>query len=104
MRYIYYTGLALLLVSLCAPSATEAAVDPVSPAQQARQIHPDTVPEDSGETSRYWNMARNYKKQMRYEMARQYYLLALAGCRSDVSVQRIQRELQIVELQIRSLR
>lgn len=49
-------------------------------------------------------MARNYKNQMRYEMARQYYLLALAGSNSQASVERIQRELQVVELQIRSLR
>lgn len=98
MRYIYLTGLALLLVLQC-PVASFAA-DTAPP----KKVHPDTVPNDSAETTRMWNIARKYKNQMRYELARQHYLLALSTCRSDQTVQRIQRELQIVELQIRSMR
>ncbi|MEG2173630.1 MAG: hypothetical protein RRY29_10315 [Desulfovibrionaceae bacterium] len=99
MRYIGYTGLALLLL-LSTGSASLADETMASP----KRVPPDSIPADSGETTRLWNMARKYKDQMRYEMARQHYLLALATCRSDETVQRIQRELQIVELQIRSLR
>lgn len=108
MRYILYAGLVLLLVTLCVPPASaESAVSAESAAPPARQVkkpRSDAVPRDSGETVRYWKMARKYKNQMRYELARQHYLLALASSRSDQTVQRIQRELQIVELQIRSLR
>lgn len=103
MRYILYAGLALVLLSLCAP-AVAATLTTDSPPRQARKTTKVAVPKDSRETSRYLAMARNYKNQMRYEMARQYYLLALAGSNSQASVERIQRELQVVELQIRSLR
>lgn len=65
---------------------------------------PDDVPEDSVETKRHWNKARRYKEQMRLEMARQEFLLALATSRTEATIQHIQRELQIVELQIRSKR
>lgn len=99
MRYIYYAGIvvALVISTSAVGFASEAVTSP-------KKVHPDTVPVDSAETARLWNKARKYKGQMRYEMARQHYLLALATCRSDETVQRIQRELQIVELQIRSLR
>lgn len=99
MRYIYYAGLIVALV--LSTSVTSVANEAVS---SPKKVYPDAVPTDSAETTRLWNTARKYKGQMRYEMARQHYLLALATCRSDETVQRIQRELQIVELQIRSLR
>lgn len=99
MRYIYSAGLVLLIV-LTASAHTVAMASEPAP----RRTPPDAVPVDSAETTRLWNMARAYKAQMRLEMARQQYLLALATCRSEETVQRIQRELQIVELQIRSLR
>lgn len=99
MRYIYSTGLALLIV-LAIGAPTLAVASETAP----KRTPPDAVPTDSAETTRLWNMARAYKAQMRLEMARQQYLLALATCRSEDTVQRIQRELQIVELQIRSLR
>lgn len=100
MRYICHASLALLLL-LSVSAGTSLAMD-AGPAP--RRTQPDAIPADSAETTRLWNMARTYKTQMRYEMARQHYLLALATCRSDETVQRIQRELQIVELQLRSLR
>lgn len=98
MRYICLTALALLLAlqGYAAPCNAEAVPQ--------KTVHPDTVPGDSAETTRHWNIARKYKTQMRFELAKQHLLLALSACRSDITMQRIQRELQIVELQIRSMR
>lgn len=112
MRYIYLTGLALLMILQCPVNGytldgfgTDPATESISSdSTRPKKIHPDKVPKDSAETARMWKMARHYKNQMRYELARQYYLLALSTCRSNVTVERIQRELQIVELQIRTLR
>lgn len=98
MRYIYLTAFALLLAmqGYVAPCSADTA----SP----KTVPPDTIPTDSAETTRHWNIARKYKTQMRFELAKQHLLLALSACRSDITMQRIQRELQIVELQIRSMR
>jgi len=61
------------------------------------------LPKDD-DVKKYWNEARDYKEQMRFELARQSYLLALANSKHDGHVQQIKRELQIIDLQIRSLR
>ena len=34
---------------------------------------------DTEVTTHNWKLARDYERQMRYELARQYYLLALAS-------------------------
>ena len=65
---------------------------------------PDTEPRDSAATTSHWQKARAYQSNMRYELARQEYLLALATCRTDQTKNRLQRELQIVEMQLRTLR
>ncbi len=60
--------------------------------------------EESKETIHNLNLARKYKKLRRYELARQHYLLALAATTTTTTRDSIQRDLQVVELQIRTLR
>ncbi len=59
------------------------------------------VPE---ETIEHWELATHYKSKRRYELARQHYLLALATCNSTELRDSLKRELQMVDLQIRTLR
>ena len=59
---------------------------------------------DTKATERNWKMARDYERQMRYELARQHYLLALASCRSEPIQLQLRRELDGVDLQIRTMR
>ncbi len=64
---------------------------------QARVKIPD-------ETVEHWELATEYKSERRYELARQHFLLALATCNSSQQRDALQRELQMVDLQIRTLR
>lgn len=59
---------------------------------------------ESGETLSNWTLARDYQAQGRYELARQYYLLALAGARTPESQQTLQRELNSVDRMIEAMR
>jgi len=59
---------------------------------------------DTKVTARNWKLARDYERQMRYELARQHYLLALASCRSEPTQTQLRRELESVDLQIRTMR
>ena len=70
----------------------------------ACSTHRDVAPHDSAETAMHWRKARAYQNSMRYELARQEYLLALTTCRSEATRNQLQRELQTVDLQIRTLR
>lgn len=65
--------------------------------------HIMTVPE-SAETLNNWQIAREYQKQERYELARQYYVLALAGAREIESQKALQVELKAVERMIEAMR
>ncbi len=56
------------------------------------------------ETSRDLSLARKYAKHRRYELARQHYLLALASSNTTELRDSIQRDLQVIELKIRTLR
>ncbi len=56
------------------------------------------------ETIHHWELATEYKYSRRYELARQHLLLALATCNSTELRDTLQRELQIVDLQIRTMR
>ncbi len=56
------------------------------------------------ETIEHWNLASHYKFNRRYELARQHLLLALTTCNTTELRDELQRELQIVDLQIRTLR
>lgn len=62
-----------------------------------------TLPMDN-DTLSYWNQARYYKAQNRLELSRQTYLVALANCNNTVHMYEIKRELQAINLQIKSLR
>ena len=59
---------------------------------------------DTRATTHNWKLARDYERQMRYELARQYYLLALAACRSESAQAQLKRELESIDLQIRTMR
>jgi hypothetical protein len=59
---------------------------------------------DTKATVHNWKLARDYEQQMRYELARQHYLLALASCRSESTQMQLRRELESVDLQIRTMR
>jgi len=59
---------------------------------------------DTQATMHNWRLARDYERQMRYELARQHYLLALASCRSENAQAQLRRELESVDLQIRTMR
>jgi hypothetical protein len=59
---------------------------------------------DTRATTHNWKLARDYERQMRYELARQHYLLALASCRSEATQTQLRRELESIDLQIRTMR
>jgi hypothetical protein len=59
---------------------------------------------DTKATVHNWKLARDYEQQMRYELARQHYLLALASCRSEPTQAQLRRELESIDLQIRTMR
>ena len=59
---------------------------------------------DTQATIHNWKLARDYERQMRYELARQHYLLALASCRSEATQTQLRRELESIDLQIRTMR
>lgn len=61
------------------------------------------VPESS-ETLHNWHLAREYQRQQRYELARQYYVLALAGAREPQSQKTLQLEIKAVERMIEAMR
>ncbi len=56
------------------------------------------------EVIEHWELATEYKEKRRYELARQHFLLALASCNTTELRDALQRELQLVDLQIRTLR
>lgn len=72
--------------------------------QQPKRVHPDERPYDTADTTVHWNKAREYQRQQRFELARQHYLLALATCRTEETRDRLQRELQVIDLQLRTMR
>jgi len=62
-----------------------------------------TVPE-TGSALGNWRTARGYQAQGRYEMARQYYGLALANARTPDSQVALKQEIEAVERQIQAMR
>ena len=77
------------------------------PVQAATAVPPGIVYDrlsDTKATTLNWKLARDYERQMRYELARQHYLLALAACRSESTQMQLRRELESVDLQIRTMR
>ena len=53
---------------------------------------------------KHLNQARAYRDRGRYELARQSYLQALSVCADNTTLQVIQRELNGVELLLRTMR
>ncbi len=56
------------------------------------------------EAQSHWKLAMDYKQSRRYELARHHLLLALVSCKSTESRDVLQRELQLIDFQIRTLR
>jgi hypothetical protein len=73
-------------------------------AQAASAIQAFDSLKDTEATTYNWKLARDYERQMRYELARQHYLLALAACRTESTQMQLRRELESVDLQIRTMR
>jgi hypothetical protein len=61
------------------------------------------VPE-TGSTLSNWTLARHYQAQGRYEMSRQYYVLALADARTPDSQVALRQEIEAIERQIQTMR
>ncbi len=59
---------------------------------------------ESSETLSNWHKAREYQSQERYELAQQYYLLALASSRDPQSQQALKREIKVIERMIQTMR
>ena len=59
---------------------------------------------EADETIDTWMAARRYQAEGRYELAKQYYSLALASARTQSALDQLQRELFSVDMQIRTLR
>lgn len=62
------------------------------------------VTAEADETIDTWMAARRYQAEGRYELAKQYYSLALASARTQSALDQLQRELFSVDLQIRTMR
>ena len=63
-----------------------------------------TVTPEGTETIDNWMAAKHYQAQGRYELAKQYYSLALASARTQSALEQLKRELFVVDLQIRTMR
>jgi hypothetical protein len=59
---------------------------------------------ETGSTLANWRTARNYQADGRFELARQYYVLALADARTPDSQIALRQELEAVERQIEAMR
>lgn len=97
-------ALLLLLVSPAAALEIHDLDDADTTPGVSFSLSSDLTPTDTAATSRHWRLARRYQKAMRLELARQEYLMALAHCRTEKTRDRLQRELQTVDLQLRTLR
>jgi hypothetical protein len=97
-------GCGKLLVSLLCAWLLSGAFPVVTPAGAADRPEYFDALSDTKATQRHWRTARDYERQMRYELARQHYLLALASCRSSRTQEQLRRELEGIDLQIRTMR
>ena len=59
---------------------------------------------ESSDTLARWQEARNYQAQGRYELAKQYYQIALAGARTPASQLTLKREIEAVNRMLDTLR
>ena len=59
---------------------------------------------ETEETVNTWTMARRFQAEGRYELAHQYYSLALSAVRTQSALNMLKRELLAVDLQLRAMR
>ena len=108
IQIAFMTAAAVLSCALLSSPALALSTwdSPQADVQQAapKRAHPDERPRDTVATTAHWDKARQYQQQQRFELARQHYLLALTTCRTEETRDRLQRELQIVDLQLRTMR
>lgn len=84
--------LAMLFLGACGAGSTASGIDSPS-VSQGQDI-----------SAEYLDLARLYREQGRFELARQTYVQALATCRDTANLNIIKRELAGVELLIRTMR
>lgn len=65
--------------------------------------HVTHMPEAS-ETVANWQAARNFQAQGRYELARQYYVVALATARSPETQTTLKREIEATDRMLQAFR
>ncbi len=63
-----------------------------------------TASPESASTLAYWRTARSYQAEGRHELAKQYFLLALAGARSATSQSELQIELEASNRMLQTMR
>jgi hypothetical protein len=63
-----------------------------------------TAVTETGSTLSNWTIARHYQAQGRYEIARQYYVLAIADARTPDSQVALRQEIEAIERQIQAMR
>ncbi len=98
MKNIFFTFMALMSLVFVSPALALT----VEEFNDKPRLAPKT--DMLEETIEHWELATKYKGDRRYELARQHYLLALATCNTTELRDTLQRELQIIDLQIRTLR
>ena len=59
---------------------------------------------ETEETVNSWAMARRFQAEGRYELAKQYYSLALSTVRTQSALDMLKREMMAVDLQLRAMR
>ncbi len=59
---------------------------------------------ETGSTLSNWSIARDYQAQGRFELARQYYALALADARTYTSQEALKQEIIALDRQIQAMR
>ena len=73
-------------------------------ARQAAKDHADYLAKANKYSLQYLQEAREFRVDGRYELARQRYLQALSICADDATAQIIRRELEGVDLLLRTMR
>lgn len=94
----------IFLAAACLPiSAPFAEGDPLATPQPAAQKTAEPQLEDKASQA-YLAQARAFKNDGRYELARQSCAFALSTCKNMANLEIIKRELDEIELLIRSMR
>lgn len=74
------------------------------PACAGNSKHKIVAVAESEETIANWQQAQSFQAEGRYELARQYYALALSTALTQSAVTQIERALAGVDLQIKTMR